>query len=128
MEIQDWGVLLREMLRVCTALKDLPDHPTNPIECVVFTTGSMMKDNTVVPDLQGQLQRKLPYIADVIGYMYSAPDASGKIARGMYVMPVPPFLAGDRTDVLSAFYGPVITAPSIPAMMDVLDGKAPSLG
>lgn len=124
MEMQDWGKLLRDMLTVCTSFRDLPDHPTNPLECVVFITGSLTtKEGAVIPDLQGQLQRKLPYIVDVIGYLFTQTDSAGVIQRGMLVQPVAGQpLAGDRTDVLSLHYGTVIPHPSLPAMLEVMNG------
>lgn len=120
-QTQDWGTLLRKMQAVATGMRDLPDHPTRPVNHIVFVAGSQAKENKIRPHLQGQLQLKLPYIVDVLGYLFTTTDAAGGIQRGMMIQPMPGYDAKDRTDVLSRHFGTTIPDPTIPTMMEVLN-------
>lgn len=73
-ETQDWGTLLRRMEALIRAFRDLTNHPTNPLEMVVFIAMSIVKDEKYRPHLQGQIATTLPYYVDVLGYMYVADD------------------------------------------------------
>lgn len=117
---RDWGALLIEMSDVVTSFKDLTDHPTKPLQSVTFICGSIEKNGLIRANVQGQLQFRLPYYVDVLGYLYPVQNADQQLERCLLIQPVPPFDAKDRTDLLSAHHGPTITGPSIPALLEVL--------
>jgi len=82
MKIQDWGAALREVGGFCRDLRDLTEHPTKPLEAVVFT--SMTKEDNqgiMRPYLQGQLRDVIPYLFDVCAWLYVEPDADGTETR-----------------------------------------------
>lgn len=69
MNQQKWGDLLFHMEEKLRAFRDLTEHPTKPIECIVLTSMTHLKDGQWRPYLQGQAANKLPYFFDVIGYV-----------------------------------------------------------
>lgn len=73
-ETQDWGTLLRRMEALIRAFRDLTNHPTNPLEMVVFIAMSIVKDDKYRPHLQGQISTTLPYYVDLLLYQYVADD------------------------------------------------------
>jgi hypothetical protein len=82
MKIQDWGAALREVGGFCRDLRDLTEHPTNPVSAVVFT--SMTKEDgqgVMRPYLQGQLRDQIPYLFDVCAWLYVEADANGVETR-----------------------------------------------
>lgn len=126
MNQQLWGDLLYEMDKLVRGFRDLTEHPTNPLEVVVLTAMTQMKDGKYRPYVQGQLQVKLPYFMDVIGYLYVAneqdPNDPTKPAvsyRRMLVNPHDMFEAGER--VQGRLPNPV-PSPNIPAMLDLVFG------
>lgn len=82
MKIQDWGAALREVGGFCRDLRDLTEHPTRPLNAVVFT--SMTKEDgqgVMRPYLQGQLRDVIPYLFDVCAWLYAEADANGVETR-----------------------------------------------
>lgn len=78
MKIQDWGAALREVGGFCRDLRDLTEHPTNPLNAVVFTAMTKEDDEGVMrPYLQGQLRAVIPYLFDVCAWIYVEADAEG---------------------------------------------------
>ncbi len=74
------------MLRVVRAFRDLPMH-------VIFTAGEKYtqdekKKYRYVPDMTGQLSKKIQGFMDMVGY-YAQGQNEGKIERHLYVMPAP---------------------------------------
>ncbi len=130
MTIQLWGDLLTAMERRCRAFRDLTEHPTRPIEAVVLTAMTQMRDGKWRPYLQGQLQVKAPYYFDVIGYLYVeavADPANPTVApvkhRKMLVVPHQQFEAGER---VQGRLGEIITDPTVPTMLDTVFGPMPA--
>lgn len=120
-ETRDWGALLIQMSDLITDMRDLTDHPTNPLQTVTFITATQEKNGLTRPLVQGQLALKLPYYVDVLGYLYVIQDpATGALSRCLLIQPVPPYDAKDRTHLLSQHHGAVITNPTIPEMLEVL--------
>jgi hypothetical protein len=130
MKIQLWGELLTHMERTVRAFRDLTEHPTRPLQAVVITAMTQMKDGKFRPFVQGQLQVKLPYFLDVIGYMYveSEPNAQDPTAppqkvRKLLVTPHVQFEAGER---VQGRLGDIVVNPTVPTMLDAVFGPAPS--
>jgi hypothetical protein len=126
MSIQLWGDLLTAMERKCRAFRDLTEHPTRPIEAIVLTAMTQMRDGKWRPYLQGQLQVKAPYYFDVIGYLYveavqdlNDPTKAPVKHRKMLVVPHQQFEAGER---VQGRLGEVVLDPAVPTMLDTVFG------
>lgn len=121
MSQQLWGDLLYEMDKLVRGFRDLTEHPRNPIEAVILTAMTQMKDGKYRPYVQGALQVKLPYFLDVIGYLYVAteqdpgdPTKTLEPERRLLVNPHDMFEAGER--VQGRLPNPVRN-PTIPEML-----------
>ena len=114
----DWGTLLRHMKDYVRKHRDLVFLP-NTIECVMFACATEQRDGRIIPQLSGKMRDALPYLVDLIGYMYIDQPEDAPPQRKVLVEPYPPFEAKDRTHVLSAQYGPTIT---------IKDQDQPALG
>jgi hypothetical protein len=129
MSIQLWGDLLTHMERLVRGFRDLTEHRTNPIEAVVMTAMTQQREGKWRPYVQGQLQVKMPYFLDVIGYMYvdtvqsSDPTVPATKVRKMLVTPHPQFEAGER---VQGRLGDVVENPNIPDMLDSVFGSIKS--
>lgn len=84
-KIQDWGGVLREMGGWLRDLRDLTVHPTNPITSIVITSMTVLDTENKIqrPYLQGQLKNVIPYLWDVVGYMYIEEDENENEVRWM---------------------------------------------
>lgn len=127
MSQQLWGDILIQMERSCRQFRDLTEHPTAPIEAVVLSAMTQMKDGKWRPYLQGQAQTKTPYYFDICGYLYvdqvqDPSDASQPVkkVRRMLVTPHPQFEAGER--VQGKLGGDVVENPNIMGMLDTVFG------
>lgn len=117
-ETQDWGTVLRRMEALIRSFRDLTNHPTNPLDMVVFIAMAHVKDSKYRPMLQGQIASTFPYYVDVLGYMYVSDDNQ----RHLLVQPRdgnPGFMAKDATDT----FGAVVTQPNLTEMLQVLKDK-----
>lgn len=126
MTIQLWGDLLTHMERTIRGFRDLTEHPTHPLEAVVITAMTQMRDGKWRPFVQGQLQTKMPYFLDVIGYLYVAEEANVEDptqpaiqVRKMLVSKHPQFEAGER---VQGKLGSVVSAPNVSKMLDTVFG------
>lgn len=126
MNQQLWGDLLYEMDKLVRGFRDLTEHPTHPMETVFLSAMTQMKDGKYRPYVQGQLQVKLPYFLDVIGYLYVAqvpnpddPTQPATARRQMLVEPHDSFEAGNR--VQGKLPNPVVN-PTIPGMLEMVFG------
>lgn len=82
MKIQDWGAALREVGGFSRDMRDLTEHPTNPLAAVVFT--AMTKEDNqgwMRPYLQGQLGAQIPYLFDICAWLYVEADETGTETR-----------------------------------------------
>lgn len=117
----NWGELLRRIDDLVRRYRDLVEHPIKPLKSVVFIAASKEYGGAIRPLLDGQMRDRLPYTTDVVGYMHTRIDDEGNQQRGLLVNPVNPWVAKDRTHVLSQHYGPTIPNPNIAEMLEVLN-------
>lgn len=99
-----WGELLTSMENQIRALRDSATHPTAPVQCLVLTSWSEMRDGEMKPFVQGSLAKTLPAMVDVMGYLYVDPTdasiASKPEARRLLVQPAAGFSTKDATSAL----------------------------
>lgn len=139
MQQREWGELLRSMGETLRSLRDLTDHPYNPLSAVVLV--AMTKQNATTgkyhPYLQGQIATTIPYLYDITGAIVVSskmnPDPTQPPIkyREMLVESTPQWEAGERVQgrlgsslvqgdlnistILDKIYGPVVTAPAAEA-------------
>lgn len=129
MSIQLWGDLLTHMERIIRGFRDLTEHPTRPLQAVVLTAMTQMKDGKYRPYVQGQLQVKMPYFLDVIGYLFAQevpaadPTQPPVKMRRLLVTPSGQFEAGER---VQGRLGDVVDNPTVVGMLDMVFGPLPS--
>jgi hypothetical protein len=110
MDQRKWGELLRHMEGLIRQLRDLTEHPTQPVTAVVLTAMTENRDNKWRPYVQGQLRTTLPYFIDIVGYMFvqqippADPSQQGTEIRRMLTRPHPQFEAGERVQGLIPQY------------------------
>ena len=112
--------------------RDLTLLEQNPVEVVVFLTGSIQVETTGLwrPYLQGALKDSIPYYIDVVGYMFKQRDAEGGLTRSLLVDEQPGYVAKDGTDrLVRAYPGGIIPNPDLSTMHDLLkiNGKPESI-
>jgi hypothetical protein len=93
----------------------------NTIDVVVFTAGSRPReDGRMEPMLRGQMRDGIPYLVDVVGFLYMAhAPEDGTLHRSMLVQPTPNAIAKDGTDRLP---GPTIANPNLTELFALLNG------
>jgi hypothetical protein len=102
MKIQDWGVLLSVMDSTIRGFRDLCLMPQLNTRCVVFVSETMETNvGRLIPAMQGQIARSLPYWVDICGYYFVDYDldANGqatKEVRRLQIGPHPNYEAGER--------------------------------
>ena len=121
MDQQTWGDLLYEMDKLVRGFRDLTEHKKNPLQAVVLTAMTQMKDGKYRPYVQGQLQTKLPYFMDIIGFLYTQtipnkedPTKPPTKERRLLVSPHDMFEAGERVQGRLPAYVP---NPTVPGML-----------
>lgn len=125
MDQRKWGELLTHMERLVRGFRDLTEHPTHPLEAIVITSMTSLRDGKWRPYVQGQLATKLPYFIDVIGYLYvedvpqADPTAEAIPTRKMLVVPHPQIEAGER---VQGRLGSIVVNPTVPTMLDAVFG------
>jgi len=131
MSQQLWGDLLIQMERTCRQFRDLTENPVRPIEAVVLSAMTQMKEGKWRPYLQGQSQVKTPYYFDICGYLYveqvnDPNDASvpPRKVRKMLVTPHPQYEAGER--VQGRLGGDVVEQPTVIGLLDMVFGALPA--
>lgn len=123
MRQQTWGKLLVYMEDLVTALRDLTEHPTNPLSSVAFITETQNKDDKWRPYLQGRMAQSLPYKVDVNGYLFVADIADAvdptivHKQRQLLVGPDPTIEAGER---VQGRLGHIVAEPDVCRMLDVV--------
>jgi hypothetical protein len=113
---QQWGELLRSMSSLVRQFRDLLNHPTNPLQAVVFLAMTRESQGRKIPYVQGQLSVTLPYYIDVVGYYYIQLDEQNQASRKLLTSAHALFEAGDRTGML----GIGVTDPSITTMLSTI--------
>lgn len=123
MQIQHWGQLLSHMEMLIRDYRDLTLHPTKPIRCAVFIAETRLTDGKWKPYVQGQLAVSLPYLMDVIGYLFVQevpnpdPTQPAHMMRRLLVTPHPLYEAGER---VQGRLGPAVDEPHIEKMMAMI--------
>lgn len=121
-DMRSWGKLLDQMIELCRDFRDLTDHQTKPLWCVLIISGSEQVDGQWRPQVQGGLSRRLAGYFDVVGFMQNETDfASGQMARRMHIVQSQSWKAKDRTDDLTVTYGASIDSPDIREIMNVIN-------
>lgn len=115
---QHWGALLRQMEGLIRSFRDLRDHPTNPLEMIVFVCPTKEISGRFRPFVQGSLQITLPFFVDVVGFLYVAVDAQSIVSHNLLVQPTGQHDAKDRTGRL----GYAIAEPNLVTMLDTVYG------
>lgn len=120
---QDWGTLLRHMEARVRQLRDLTEHPTQPVEAVVITAMTVMREGKWRPYVQGQLSVTLPYFMAVVGYLFiqdvpnEDPTQPIEQVRRLLVTPTPSIEAGEN---VGGRLGQVVDHPTIEKMLDLV--------
>lgn len=110
MRTQDWGELLRKVSSVVRSFRDLTNHPTKPLQAVIFIAMSTEKNGQMRPYVQGQLATTLPYYLDVVGYLQvTPPDEYGNCYRYLMLQPSQTYLSGER---VGGRLGPYVYIPN----------------
>jgi len=97
-----WGELLRAFTGLMRDMRDLTEHPTNPIQAVILTAMAKEVDGVIKPYIQGQSGVVTPFLFDIVGYIaleeWPNPDPTQPPykARRMYVERTKRFEAGER--------------------------------
>lgn len=119
MRIQDYGELFRKVSQLVRSYRDLLDHPTNPLTCVVIT--AMTKQDAAGvwhPYVQGQLATALPYYIDTIGYLADVTPEGGDFTNRLLTRKHMLYEAGDRSGLLPA----VLENPNLTQMINTICG------
>lgn len=117
-EQNHWGTLLERMNTLILQFKDLADDEAPfPLDCVVFTAGSVFSDKVQKKTafVQGQLLVKLPYKVSVVAYMDK--EVTGE--PFLLVAPIAEVDAKDRTGYLTEHYGNKIMANADTKKLDL---------
>lgn len=118
---QQWGQILRSMEDFVRKLRDMTFHPTKPLQAVIFLALTHLRDETFRPFVKGSLELSLPAFVDLVGYLYTQPDAGGQLDRVLLIQPTSNIEAKDRTGILTETFGPTIPSPTIPKILDTID-------
>lgn len=124
-DLQEWGRIFSVMDKEVRDLRDLTDHPTKPLSAVVLICETKQDSNGKWrPYVQGQLATSLPYVPDVIGYLYRdhvanelADGATTQVNR-LLISPHPQFEAGER---VQGRLPALITQPNVTEMLRILN-------
>ena len=120
MKQQNWGTLLTKMEQLIRQFRDLTLHPSNPLSAAVFIAETRQTNGKWIPYMQGQIATSLPYLMDVIGYLYvsDVPDEYDPLVvhkeRQLLVVPHPQFEAGER---VQGRLGDVVRQPDVSSML-----------
>lgn len=120
MQIQQWGDLLRQISSDIRGFRDLCNHPTKPLECVVAICMTHQDNDGVWrPYVQGQISKRLSYYFDICGYMRTTVTEQGDSVRQLLVSQHPKYEAGER---VGGVLGKLLVDPNITDMMDTIFG------
>jgi hypothetical protein len=118
MKTQDWGELLRSVDKIIRDMRDLINHPSNPLSVVAYTAMTTNRDGKWRPYVQGQLIDRLPYRVDICGYVFKQRDESGSNVCRMLVDQHEEYEAGHR---LNRPLGPVIDRPNLTTIYEQIN-------
>lgn len=123
MKDYDWGTLLRKGEKLVRDLRDMTDHPTHPLDCVVMVTGTQEKGGYKRPKMQGQIALDVPYYVDVNGlYQSVLHPETGQPVRALQIQPNGgAVVVKDGTDLLTQRYGAYIYEPNFAEILSVIN-------
>ena len=125
MRQQDWGELLRRVEDLISKYRDLTwAHPIKTLKAGVFISGTHEKNGVFKPLLSGGIGNLLPYMVDLLGYMYIEADSTGVPQRKLLISKHPQYDSGTRIHQLTEKYGSVIVNPSIDDMINAINAQA----
>lgn len=101
--MQDWGAVFRVVSGLVRDIRDLTMHQTKPLECVVMTAMTRQQEGMWRPWVSGQLQTVLPYLLDVVAYLWTeqaVDETTGEVkeVRKILTRRTTQFEAGERVD------------------------------
>ena len=73
---QQWGDVFRQVSGLVRDIRDLTMNPVKPLEAIVLTSMTKNIDGMWRPWVQGQLATVLPYLLDVVGYLFVDQDVN----------------------------------------------------
>jgi hypothetical protein len=124
MKQQDWGALLRSMEGLVRKMRDLTEHPTNPLSAVVFIAMTREREGKMRPFVQGALATTLPYFVDICGYLNVVdvpnpddPTQPSQKYRQLIVSPHALYEAGER---VQGKLGDVVWHPDVETMIETI--------
>lgn len=123
--MNQWGDTYRTVGGLVRDIRDLTEHPTKPIECVVMTAMTKHIDGLFRPWCQGQLQSFLPYAMDACGYLYVDREVNTLTAEISEVRKIitrthPEFEAGER---VGGAWPATLERPNLSTMIDMIFGE-----
>jgi hypothetical protein len=114
---QQWGTVLRKLTGMLRDMRDLTEHPVNPVEVVAASALEKSYTGVLKPLLQGASVDVVPYLMDALFYLNRDPKDG---TRKLLTQATDFISAGNRAEhVLPR----VITNPTIPGILDVVFGK-----
>jgi hypothetical protein len=121
---QQWGDAFRVVSGLVRDLRDLTEHEVKPIEAMVFTAMTREYNGTYKAYVAGQLVTVLPYLVDLVGYLWSETivnDLTGEPyeVHRLLTKRTAQFEAGER---LGGALPDVVDYPNIVTMLDTVFG------
>jgi len=114
---QQWGTVLRKLTGMLRDMRDLTEHPVNPVEVVAASALEKSYTGVLKPLLQGASVDVVPYLVDGLFYLHRDPKDG---TRKLLTQATDFIAAGNRAEhVLPR----VITNPTIPGILDTVFGK-----
>lgn len=114
---QQWGTVLRKLTGMLRDMRDLTEHPVNPVEVVAASALEKSYTGVLKPLLQGASVDVVPYLMDALFYLSRDPKDG---SRKLLTQSTDFIAAGNRAEhVLPR----VITDPTIPGILDTVFGK-----
>jgi hypothetical protein len=122
MTMQSYGELYRWLDMVVRRFRDMTNHPSHPLDVVVFVCGTRekgMEKGVVRPSISGRMAEEIGYAVDVMGYLSVSISEANELRRTLTVAPLQGVAAKDRTGKLGVY----IEDPSIPGMLEMVYGE-----
>lgn len=129
--MRDWGTLGAMLKRVLRDLRDTIEDEETPLEIVVLVSATKesvddFNNKSYAPILQGSTKDILPFLQDLVCYLYITHDSDGVETRALYTANNPDFNTKNRIpgDVVPA----AIPNPNLSELLDLIfpDGEAPA--
>lgn len=110
LRMQDFGTLLRQMEALVREIRDLTMEPATGIKVVVFVAGAKDDNGYKRPLMQGQVNTKIPYFMDLVGYLEKIRTEEGTIVRRLWIdqRPQNDLEVKDGTNDIITTFGPCV--------------------